>query len=134
MQPARRSSPLPPRGAHHPTRLGVEAGAFENIADFRLEHFRHRAIWDADAGRIEMQLLSARDQTVHIDEHRFDFSAGEVLRTEYSHKYSLAQFAGLAAAAGLAVRQVWSDRDRLFSVQYLSPARGLQPPPGPPPR
>ena len=106
----------------------------ELAADFRLEHFRHRAIWDADAGRIEMQLLSARDQTVHIDEHRFDFSAGEVLRTEYSHKYSLAQFAGLAAAAGLAVRQVWSDRDRLFSVQYLSPARGLQPPPGPPPR
>jgi len=94
----------------------------ELAADFRIDHFRHRAVWDADAGRVEMQLLSERPQTVHIDGEHFHFTAGEVLRTEYSHKYSLEQFAGLAAAAGLAVRQVWSDRDRLFSVQYLSPA------------
>lgn len=94
----------------------------ELAADFALEHFRHRAIYDRDAGRIEMQLHSQRDQAVHIAGHRFDFAAGEVLRTEYSHKYSLEGFAELAAAAGLAVRQVWRDRERLFSVQYLSPA------------
>jgi uncharacterized SAM-dependent methyltransferase len=69
-----------------------------------------------------MQLISAREQTVHIDEHSFTFAAGEVLRTEYSHKYSLESFAGLATAAGLTVRQVWTDRDALFSVQYLSRA------------
>jgi dimethylhistidine N-methyltransferase len=99
------------------TRINRELGA-----DFRGEHFRHRAIYDADAGRIEMQLHSTRAQTVHIDGHSFEFAAGEALRTEYSHKYSLEQFSGLAAAAGLSVRQVWSDRDRLFSVQYLSHA------------
>jgi dimethylhistidine N-methyltransferase len=99
------------------TRINRELGA-----DFDLAAFHHRAIYDQDAGRIEMQLLSAREQTVHIDEHSFSFAAGEVLRTEYSHKYSLESFAGLATAAGLTVRQVWTDRDALFSVQYLSRA------------
>jgi dimethylhistidine N-methyltransferase len=99
------------------TRINRELGA-----DFPPDGFRHRAIYDRDAGRIEMQLICARDLTVHIDAHRFSFTAGEVLRTEYSHKYSLESFAGLATAAGLTVRQVWSDRDQLFSVQYLSRA------------
>lgn len=99
------------------TRINRELGA-----DFQLDAFRHRAIYDQDAGRIEMQLVCAREHTVHIDAQPFTFTAGEVLRTEYSHKYSLESFAGLATAAGLTVRQVWSDRDHLFSVQYLSRA------------
>ena len=99
------------------TRINRELGA-----DFPPDGFRHRAIYDQGAGRTEMQLICARDLTVHIDAHRFTFTAGEVLRTEYSHKYSLESFAGLATAAGLTVRQVWSDRDQLFSVQYLSRA------------
>ena len=94
----------------------------ELAADFDLDRFHHRAIYDQDAGRIEMQLVSAAAQTVHIDEHAFHFAPDEVLRTEYSHKYTLEQFAGLAAAAGLAVRQVWTDPERLFSVQYLTRA------------
>ncbi|MBL8969995.1 MAG: L-histidine N(alpha)-methyltransferase, partial [Myxococcales bacterium] len=48
--------------------------------------------------------------------------AGEVIVTEHSHKYTLAGFAALAAAAGLQVRQVWTDCEQLFSVQYLTPA------------
>lgn len=96
-------------------RLNRELGA-----DFDLERFHHRAIYDEHAGRIEMQLLPDRPQTVHIAGHRFEFAAGEVLRTEYSHKYTLEQFAALAAAAGLTVRQVWTDSAALFSVQYLT--------------
>ena len=94
----------------------------ELAADFDLEHFAHRAVWDADAGRIEMRLLSLRDQRVHIDGHTFTFTTGEHIRSEYSHKYTLEQFAGMAAAAGLRVHQVWTDREQLFSVQYLTHA------------
>lgn len=98
-------------------RLNHELGA-----DFVVEQFTHRAVWDPQFGRIEMRLVSRRDQQVHIAGHRIDFSAGEHIVTEHSHKYTLAGFAELAAAAGLQVRQVWTDCEQLFSVQYLTPA------------
>ncbi|HEY0136854.1 MAG TPA: L-histidine N(alpha)-methyltransferase [Nannocystis sp.] len=94
----------------------------ELAADFDLTQFQHRAIWDPGPGRIEMQLVSTRAQTVHIDGQSFAFTADEHIRTEYSHKYTLEQFAGMATAAGLAVRKVWTDRASLFSVQYLTRA------------
>jgi uncharacterized SAM-dependent methyltransferase len=99
------------------TRLNRELGA-----DFDLAQFQHRAVWDPTPGRIEMRLLGTRDQTVHIDGQSFEFAAGEHIRTEYSHKYTLEQFADMATEAGLVVRQVWTDRARLFSVQYLTRA------------
>ena len=94
----------------------------ELAADFDLTQFEHRAVWDPTPGRIEMQLVSKRDQTVHIGDQTIEFHAGEPIRTEYSHKYTLEQFAGMARAAGLAVRKVWTDHARLFSVQYLTRA------------
>ena len=94
----------------------------ELAADFDLAGFQHRAIWDPTPGRIEMHLVSTRDQTAHIDGQRLEFTAGEHIRTEYSHKYTLEQFAGMATTAGLVVRKVWTDRASLFSVQYLTRA------------
>src|SRR6266704_1610370 len=35
-------------------------------ADFDLQHWRHRAIYNSDAGRIEMHLISEIDQAVHV--------------------------------------------------------------------
>ena len=46
-----------------------------------------------------MQLVSTADQTVRIGEEEFVFRRGEVLTTEYSHKYTLDSFAALAEAA-----------------------------------
>ena len=39
--------------------------------------------------------------------------------TECSHKYELQEFADLAAEAGFNIRKVWTDPERMFSVQYL---------------
>src|SRR5881409_2343511 len=39
-------------------------------ADFDLDQWRHRAIYNSDAGRIEMYLISESDQFVHLDEQR----------------------------------------------------------------
>ena len=50
----------------------------------------------------------------------FRFAKGETIHTENSYKYDLAQFAALAASADLAVRAVWTDPARRFSVQYLT--------------
>jgi dimethylhistidine N-methyltransferase len=88
-------------------------------ADFDLRRFRHRAVWVEAASRIEMHLVSETEQVVHVGGERIDFARGESICTEHSHKYTLDGFARLARRAGLAVRSVWADRRRRFSVQYL---------------
>jgi dimethylhistidine N-methyltransferase len=88
-------------------------------ADFDLARWEHEAVYNPDAGRIEMYLCSRTDQEVRLNEARIRFTAGERIWTESSYKYTLADFTALAARAGLATRRVWMDHNRLFSVQYL---------------
>jgi dimethylhistidine N-methyltransferase len=90
-------------------------------ADFKLEQFGYEAPYNADRGRIEMALVSRCRQVAHIDGVDVSFDEGERVRTEYSYKYSPDEFAALAANAGLKVTDIWTDRERLFSVQYLTP-------------
>jgi dimethylhistidine N-methyltransferase len=87
-------------------------------ADFALKRFRHRAFYNEADGRIEMHLVSLAEQTVRLAGHCFALAEGETICTEYSHKYNLAGFRTLAAAAKLEVRRVWTDAEGLFSVQY----------------
>lgn len=88
-------------------------------ADFDLDAFEHAAVWVDDMSRIEMRLVSTRDQLVHIGDETLKLKRGEQLRTEYCHKYTLESFARLAASANLAVARVWTDPQHLFSVQAL---------------
>jgi L-histidine N-alpha-methyltransferase len=95
-------------------------------ADFELGAFRHQAVYDEAAGRIEMYLVSERGQTVHVDGRRFDFAEDERILTEYSHKYQPDGFAELAGQAGFRVERVWTDPKRHFSVQYLVRERAVE--------
>ncbi len=79
----------------------------------------HRAVWNGIDGRIEMQLISRAAWTWRIGAVDVPFRAGEVLTTEYSHKYTLDGFAALAAAGGFGVERVWTDPARWFSLQLL---------------
>ncbi len=88
-------------------------------ADFDLRTFTHRAVYNDGKGRIEMHLVSEKNQSANIAGQQIDFSAGEHILTECSHKYELQEFAELAAEAGFTVRKVWTDAERMFSVQYL---------------
>lgn len=88
-------------------------------ADFDLSAFRHRARWNALAGRIETHVLSTRRQSVRIGGESFGFEAGEAMLVEYSCKYSPRDFAQLAARAGLRVAGVWTDPHFRFSLQWL---------------
>lgn len=87
-------------------------------ADFDLDSFRHRAFWNAQAGRIEMHLESLQAQTVNVGRHRFDFEKGETIHTENSHKFTLDNFRRMAEQAGFEVAKVWTDEREWFSVQY----------------
>ena len=66
-----------------------------------------------------MRLIAESPQTVRLGDATIKIDAGEGVLTEYSHKYTLEGFADLAATAGFAVEHVWTDENRLFSVQYL---------------
>jgi dimethylhistidine N-methyltransferase len=88
-------------------------------ADFDLSAFCHRAVYDAASGRIEMHLESVKAQEVRIGVRSVRFRKGETIHTENSYKYSVREFQDLAAAAGLAPVECWTDPDRLFGVHYL---------------
>ncbi|MFP3897941.1 MAG: L-histidine N(alpha)-methyltransferase [Dehalococcoidia bacterium] len=92
-------------------------------ADFQTQQFEHYAFYNRPAGRVEMHLISRRDQTVRLDEATITFARGETVWTESSYKYSLEGFQELAAAAGWLVERVWTDDRQWCSVQYLVNAR-----------
>jgi dimethylhistidine N-methyltransferase len=87
--------------------------------DFQLERFQHHAFYNREEGRIEMHLVSLRDQTVHLGNVSIHFTEGESIWTESSYKYSLTEFEKMAATAGFRVAKVWTDGQQWFSVQYL---------------
>jgi dimethylhistidine N-methyltransferase len=88
-------------------------------ANFDLAAFRHHAFYSAREARIEMHLVSLKDQTVSIGGRRFGFRRDETIHTENSYKYSVEDFATLAGDAGFQPERCWVDRDRYFSVHYL---------------
>lgn len=93
-------------------------------ADFQLEQFQHRAFYNPGEGRIEMHLVSLRDQVVHLDDLSIHFAKGESIWTESSYKFNLDEFALMAMAAGFTVEKVWTDERQWFSVQYLVKTTG----------
>lgn len=88
-------------------------------ADFDVQQFQHRALYNVMRGRVEMHLVSMRDQTVHLGRERFRFAAGDDIHTENSYKYDVEQFHTLARRAGFVPGPVWIDDQQLFSVHFL---------------
>ena len=97
------------------TRINRELGA-----DFDVAAFHHRAFYDEAFGRVEMHLVSMRDQRVTLRGHVFRFRSGETIHTENSYKYSVAQFQELARGAGYTPQLCWTDPQQLFGVHYLT--------------
>ncbi len=87
-------------------------------ADFDLGQFRHVALWDAAEARIEMRLVSLRDQTVRIEglDLTVAFAEGEQMRTEVSSKFTPDRVRDELSAAGLDVTRTWTDDDGDFLV------------------
>jgi dimethylhistidine N-methyltransferase len=109
-------------------RLGITADFNLNMlvrmnaelhADFDLGAFSHRADYLRALERVEMHLVSRHAQVVRIAGMEFAFSAGETIRTECSHKYSLEHFNRLTKRAGFALQRQWLDDNAYFAIQYL---------------
>ena len=91
-------------------------------ADFDADGFAHYAFYAPTHRRIEMHLVSRAHQTVRVLGRRFDFSQGEAIHTENSHKYTVEDFSALAHRSGFVPVRNWVDADRLFSLHWLEAA------------
>lgn len=91
-------------------------------AEIDVESFAHEAFYSEALGRVEMHLVSTRDQTIRIDGHEIEFAEGESIHTENSYKYSIEEFAEIASRAGFTPTKVWTDEAELFSVHYFDTA------------
>jgi dimethylhistidine N-methyltransferase len=91
--------------------------------NFDLDEFEHVALWDPQAEWIEMRLRSCVDQTVELTglDLSVSFAAGEELRTEVSAKFRRDGVAAELAAAGLALRQWWTDDSGRFGLSLSDP-------------
>ena len=107
--------------------LGVTAAFNRNLlarmnrelgADFELGRFGHQVRWNPEAGRVEMHLVSAVAQQVHVPGAGLvvAFSEGESIWTESSHKYEPEGVAAMGARAGLRLANQWIDADARFAL------------------
>jgi len=90
----------------------------ELLADFDLEAFAHRAVWNSAERRVEMHLVSLRDQAVSIPraECSVRFTAGEPIWTESSYKYTAEEVHALGRTAGFRAREQWIDPEARFAL------------------
>lgn len=107
--------------------LGVTAAFNRNLlrrlndelgANFDLEAFAHRAIWNREARRVEMHLVSRTSQTVRIPGSGLTlaFGPGEAIWTESSYKYTPDAVVADGRAAGFSGARQWIDEDAGFAL------------------
>lgn len=91
--------------------------------DFDLDAFYHRAFYDPAFQRVEMHLVSEREQEVSIGGiRRFQFRRGESIHTENSHKFTVEGFKEQARRSGWRPLRHWVDERGWFAIHLLGRA------------
>ena len=96
----------------------------ELLADFDPGGFRHRAHWNEADSRIEMHLVSTRDQRVEVhalEGLTVDLAEGSHIRTEISTKFAPGQVDSELADAGFEVVASWFDDRGDFQLTLARP-------------
>lgn len=107
--------------------LGVTAAFNKNLlarinhelgGTFDLTAFDHRAVWNADARRVEMHLVSQRAQEVSIAAANvtIPFAAGETIWTESSYKYEPDEIVSRGGRAGFRLLRQWIEPSARFAL------------------
>jgi len=100
-------------------RLNRELGA-----TFDLARFRHIALWNEAASRVEMWLESTRAQRVRVAalDLEIELAAGERIHTEDSYKLPLEAQLAILRRAGLSPVARWIDPAGLYAVHMAAAA------------
>ncbi|MFI5179625.1 MAG: L-histidine N(alpha)-methyltransferase, partial [Vicinamibacterales bacterium] len=110
--------------------LGVTAAFNRNLlvrinrelhADFDVSAFAHRALWNADASRVEMHLVALRAQQVRIPGASLEiaFEAGETIWTESSYKHRPDDVVRMLDRAGFRLLDQWIDDSDGFALTLV---------------
>ncbi|PPR79527.1 MAG: Histidine N-alpha-methyltransferase [Alphaproteobacteria bacterium MarineAlpha2_Bin1] len=89
-------------------------------ANFNIKFYKHTAIYNELLNRIEMHIISLKNQSVYIDNEKFYFREKEIIHTENSYKYSLDGFIKLVKNSGFTTLDSWTDDNRFFSILLLN--------------
>ena len=94
-------------------RMNTELGA-----DFDLDRFVHRAVWNGEASRVEMHLVSLAEQDVNVADAdlRLQLQEGETIWTESSYKYEPDGIRQFVEAAGFDQQDQWIDERARFAL------------------
>jgi len=104
--------------------LGVTAAFNRNLlarinrelgGDFNLARFEHVALYNARDRRVEMHLRSVEDQTVTIEENKYNFHCDETIWTESCHKYGKDDAPEMARRSGFECVARWADAEWAFA-------------------
>ncbi len=85
--------------------------------------FSHQALYNEQMSRVEMYLVSACDQEVHIAalDKSYRFRKHERIHTENSHKFSSETIKTLAEGTGMRIAGQWCDPGKYFNLSLLRP-------------
>lgn len=93
-----------------------------------IDAFEHRAVWNNEAGRIEMHLAALSAVSFEVAGATYRLAEGETIHTENSHKYTIEEARLLARCSGWTPVKYWTDQRRLFSVHlWRGETPGMQP-------
>jgi L-histidine Nalpha-methyltransferase len=87
-------------------------------ADFNPATFGHRAVWNPIESRMEMHLVSVKNQEVWLPgiDLRVKFEVGESIHTENSYKFRRGDAEALLSKAGFTPEETWTDERGWFAV------------------
>ena len=96
-------------------RLQTELGA-----RLDLDGFFHKALWNASAQRVEMHLVSRREQQVVVPASGLDFimAANETIWTESSYKYEPEEVLRMLETCGFSIGAQWVDDGDRFALTH----------------
>ncbi len=91
-------------------------------ANFDLNAFTHRAVWNRDESRVEMHLVSTRAQraVVRAAQLELELEEGESIWTESSYKYEPKTLIRQLQAAGFGLQKQWVDESARFALTLLT--------------
>ena len=91
-------------------------------ADFIINNFSHYSVYNENDQRIEMNLKSLIPQSVTIKKSNLSLNLdeGELIHTEYSHKYNPSQIKTLLCDIGFEIKNMWLDDKKYFSLTLVS--------------
>lgn len=87
-------------------------------SNFRVDQFRHTVKINHTENRVELYLEALEYLTVTWNGNSRVFKKGELIHTEYSHKYTVESIKQLLKNAGFSSTHIWKDPKDYFAVIY----------------